>query len=67
MIFHEKYTGQFIWKKADSRNNIEQQSTPDEQSSADNTETADKSYIEKVNVTFKIVWKTKSTNLGDFD
>lgn len=50
MIFHEKYTKQFIWKKAESSNNVEEQSTQNGQNSKEEAENGDKSYIEKVDI-----------------
>lgn len=45
LIFHKKYTRQFIWKKTESCIKVDEQSTVDDENI---TGTVEKSYLEKV-------------------
>lgn len=47
LIFHDKYTQQFVWKKTDACNNVKDQRKVG-QNDTENAVTADKSYFEKV-------------------
>lgn len=45
LIFHKKYTRQFVWKKTESCNDIDEKSAVDDENI---TKTVDKSYFERV-------------------
>lgn len=48
LIFHDKYTQQFVWQKTDACNNVREQQTADGQNTTEND--ADKSNLKKVRV-----------------
>ncbi|XP_055298732.1 piezo-type mechanosensitive ion channel component-like isoform X4 [Sitodiplosis mosellana] len=54
LIFHDKYTQQFVWKKTDSCNNVRKQRAADGQNGAENAEPSDKSYLEKMMILIKL-------------